>query len=387
MKRVLSVIHYPTFGGPHNQVLRLDKPLRVRGFETLAVLPDEPGNAFGRLSDAGVEVIRIPLGRVRARLDWGVQRKSLRTLVGDLPRLTRLIRERDVDLVVLHGSMNLQAAVAARRCGRPTVVQMIDTRPPRALLLALAPFIRAFATTVMSTGHAVADAHYGLPSDPDRLFVFFPPVDTNLFRPDDAARRDVRSELGFGEDDVVVGCVANFTPQKSLETFVDVARRLASARPDVRFALFGSRMATHADYEERVLAAAGPLIRDGRMVVRDVGGDVPRYVRALDVFLATAGPRSEGISTTILEAMASGISVVSTDVGSIREAVTHGVTGFLAPPLETQALARDVIDLVDNPRERASMAEAARRRAVRDFDVERCADVHARAFEAALSRR
>ena len=47
--RVLAVIHYPTFGGPHNQVTGLDAALRDRGIETVAVLPDEPGNAVGRL--------------------------------------------------------------------------------------------------------------------------------------------------------------------------------------------------------------------------------------------------------------------------------------------------------------------------------------------------
>jgi glycosyltransferase involved in cell wall biosynthesis len=387
MTRVLSVIHYSSFGGPHNQVLRLAAPLEARGFSTLAVVPDEPGNAFDRLDAAGVDVIRMPLGRLRARLSWGVQRDSLRTLAGDVPRIVRLIREEGIDLVVAHGSLNLQAAVAGWRCKRPVVVQVVDTRTPRALRILTAPLLRAFATTVMTTGRAVADAYPGVPRDSSRVFPFFPPVDTRLFAPDDTARLETRAALGFGPDDVVLGCVANITPQKDLETFVTVAGRLSVTHPETRFALFGPRVATHDDYADRVLSQAGRLLDERRMVVKDVGADVAEHVRALDVFVATAVPRSEGISTTILEAMSSGVPVVSTDVGAIREAIVHGATGYLAPPGEPDALIRFVTHLVESSAERSSMARASRDRALAEFDVERCADVHVRAFRAALALR
>jgi glycosyltransferase involved in cell wall biosynthesis len=380
------VIHSPFFGGPHNQVLRLDAPLRARGYETVAVVPDEPGNAYDRLAAGGVDVVRLPLGRLRARPDWRVQRDSLRTLAGDIPRLSALILERDVGLVVLHGSVNLQGAVAARRCGRPVVVQILDTRTPNALRWLFAPLLRVLATTVMTTGHAVAEAHPWLQRDPSRCFSFFPPVDTTEFRPDDERRLDVRSELGVHPDEVLVGCVSNLTPQKGLDLFVDVARRLSCSRPNVRFALFGRRMETHESYADGLLMRAGDLTRGNLLTVRDVGSEISRYVRALDLFLATAEPRSEGISTTILEAMASGVPVVSTDVGAIREAVVTGITGFLAPPGDVDGLVEAVAGLVVDDDRREAMARAGRERAVTDFDVARCADVHARAFAAALRR-
>ena len=386
MTRVLSILHSPFFGGPHNQVLRLAGPLRTRGFSSLSVVPDEPGNAFDRLHDGGIDVVRLPLGRLRARLDWRVQRDSLRTLFGDVPRLSELIRREQVDLVVIHGSVNLQGALAARRCGRPAVVQVLDTRTPRALRIALAPPLQMLATVVMTTGMTVADAHPWLPRGASRLFPFYPPVDTRVFEPDEELRAATRAELGFEPDDFVVGCVANLTPQKGLETFVDVAERLSKSRDDLRIALFGRRMETHEDYGDRVLSRAARLVNQGRMVVRDVGSDVPRHLNALDVFLATAELRSEGISTTILEAMSTSLPVVSSDVGGIREAVAHGTTGYLAAPSDTDALVRHVLRLAADPLERTSMGAHARQRAVRDFDVERCADVHARAFTAALAR-
>jgi glycosyltransferase involved in cell wall biosynthesis len=385
--RVLSVIHYPVFGGPHNQVLRLASPLRERGFSTLAVLPDQPGNAFERLSAGGVDVVRMPLGRLRARLDWSVQREALLTVAGDVPRLVRLMRRKQIDLVVVHGLVNPQAAIAARLCRLPVVWQILDTRLPRVLRIAFAPLVRALASSVMTTGRAVADAHPGLPRDTARLHPFFPPVDTRLFAPNKTERDAVRAALGFDTDEIVVGCIANLTPQKRLEVFLGVAESICRTQPEARFALFGRPMVeTHEGYVERLLASAADLRRRGRLVVLDVGGDIARHIRALDVFLATAGPRSEGISTTVLEAMSSGVPVVSTDVGAIREAVIHRVTGYLVPPNDRAGLVSYVTQLVQDRGQREAMAAAARKRAVKEFDLERCADAHAKAFEAALAR-
>jgi hypothetical protein len=63
---VLFVIHYPVFGGPHNQALVLAQSLVRHGVDMTILLPDEPGNAAGRLRSAGVDVVTMPLHRVRA---------------------------------------------------------------------------------------------------------------------------------------------------------------------------------------------------------------------------------------------------------------------------------------------------------------------------------
>src|SRR5438552_3354462 len=68
-RRYLFVIHYPVFGGPHNQALRLAAPLAAAGWETVVLLPDEPGNSADRLREAGLEVVTAPLSRIRATRD------------------------------------------------------------------------------------------------------------------------------------------------------------------------------------------------------------------------------------------------------------------------------------------------------------------------------
>ncbi|MFN8556276.1 MAG: hypothetical protein U0531_02635 [Dehalococcoidia bacterium] len=73
---LLTVIHYPIFGGPHNEALRLHGALRAHGYETTVLLPAEPGNAAERLRAAGVPVVQRPLRRLRANPDPRVSSAS-----------------------------------------------------------------------------------------------------------------------------------------------------------------------------------------------------------------------------------------------------------------------------------------------------------------------
>ena len=168
----LAVIHYPFFGGPHNQALRLSKPLQTRGIRTTVLLPDEPGNARTRLLEAGIDVVELPLTRLRARISPVVLGRFARAFAADVQRLRRLIRERNVDLVEIAGLVNAQGAVAAHLEGVPVVWQLLDTRAPALLRRALMPAVIRLSDAVMCTGRAVADMHPGARALNGRLFPF-----------------------------------------------------------------------------------------------------------------------------------------------------------------------------------------------------------------------
>src|SRR5660397_251 len=97
---------------------------------------------------------------------------------------------------------------------------------------------------------------------------------------------------------------------------------------------------------------------------------VPELLPALDLFLLTSVPRSEGVSTTVLEAMATGIPVISTDVGALSEVVVDGVTGRVVTPLDDRAMVEAVAALLDDAEARAHMGAEARRYATELYDVE-----------------
>lgn len=388
MTRILYVIHYPFFGGPQNQALRTVGPLEARGVITSVVLPNEPGNAAERLREAGIDVIALPLHRLRAVPDPVLQARFLASMPGEIVALRRLIRERSIDVVQVGGLVNPHAAIAARLEGVGVVWQLLDTRAPMLLRRLLMPWVLKVADVVMTTGVDVARVHPGGMSLGSRLVPFYPPVDTSAFRCDPGRRAAAREELEIPSGAPFVGTVANLTPQKGLEHFVAVANELYASRPDARFVILGSAMETQGAYEATIrrMVHESTVGRAGALRIVDPGMRVSELLPSLDLFLLTSVPRSEGVSTTVLEAMATGIPVVSTDVGALSEVVVEGVTGRMVAPLDDGAMVEAVAALLDDAEARAVMGAEARRRATELYDVEVCADTHVRAYQLAAAR-
>ena len=130
MRRLLFVIHYTVFGGPHNQALRLAGPLRERGWDTVVLLPDDPGDAADRLRAGGVETLTISLGRIRSTRSAETHVRLVRNFWNDVGRIETAIKSEGVDLALIGGLHNSQAAFAARRADRAVVWQILDTNSP-----------------------------------------------------------------------------------------------------------------------------------------------------------------------------------------------------------------------------------------------------------------
>ncbi len=383
---LLSVIHYPVFGGPHNQALRLSVPLADGGWKTTVLLPEELGNAAERLRDAEIDVKTLPLHRLRATVNPVIQSRFVASLWREIGAIRRLIRQGDIDLVQVNGLVNPHGAIAARLEGVPVVWQILDTRPPMMLRRLLMPFVTRLAHSVMFDGNALTAVHPGAEALSSRSFVYYPPVDVNVFYPGCAERDAVRRELGIPPTSTVVGTVANINPQKGYEHFVRSAALIREQMPDVTFLVVGGVYDTHKTYVAQIHGLAKELGLVDRIIFAGVRDDVERMFSAMDVSMITSVPRSEGTTTTAQESMAVGTPVIATDVGAVGEIVEDGVTGYLVPPLNPQAIAEATLRLLTDADLRARMGRAGRDSAVERFSVERCVEVHFQAYDYAMRR-
>jgi glycosyltransferase involved in cell wall biosynthesis len=249
--------------------------------------------------------------------------------------------------------------------------------------------VTRLADVVMSTGREVARVHPGALAFGDRLVPYLPPVDVGEFAPDAGRSAAARSELGLGTSDLVVGTVNNLSPMKGHLTFIRAAASLHARRENVRFVLLGATPEHRSDYTRLLLDEAESLgLRvGGELLIVDPGSRVSQLAPALDLFWLTSEPRSEGVPTTVEEAMALAIPVVAANVGGVGEIVENGETGFLVPPRDPEALVAATEPLLNDAARRRRMGEAARARAVTEFTVDRCADAHAIAFDRAIEHR
>jgi len=386
---VLFVIHYPVFGGPHNQALLLARSLARKGVEMTVLLPDEPGNAADRLRAADVDVVTMPLHRVRAAPHPAHQLRFLLGLRREVSAIRRLIRERGIDVVQLGGLVNPHAAIAARQEHTAIVWQLLDTRAPMTLRRIMMPLVLRLSDMVMTTGRAVADVHPGAARLGERLEPFYPPVEPEIFSAAHADRDTAREQLGFAPDDVVLVSIGNLNPQKGHEHLIRAVAVARRTRPEIKIVIVGASHATHRAYEDGLHRLAGELeLEIGEDVVfAGALSDVRPALAAADVFVLASVPRSEGAPTAILEAMMMELPVVATDVGAVREVVDDGWTGFVVPPLDAQALADAILRLLGDDEARASFGTRGRARAIERFSAEECARVHLKAYEYVLRKR
>ena len=172
--------------------------------------------------------------------------------------------------------------------------------------------------------------------------------------------------MGATEGELVIIQVARLDYLKDHVTAIRTFARVVRQVPLARLVLVG-------DGPER--PGVEELVRElelsDRVTVLGTRKDVDRLLYGADLFLLTS--ISKGIPLTVIEAMAAGLPVVATDVGGLREVVSDGVTGLLAPAKNAVGLADCVRRMADDSELRRSMGAAGRERAKRHFDEPRMA--------------
>lgn len=220
--------------------------------------------------------------------------------------------------------------------------------------------------------------------DPRGVEVIHNGVDTQSFRParsraEVLARQQLRAELGHGPEDVLLVCVGSFQPVKGQGSLLEAMVRLHQRAPRVRALLVGGR----PDYRAHHVRLAERLGLSGAVQFLGERSDIAEILRASDIFVLPSW--SEGFSNAVLEAMASGLPVVTTDVGGNRAAVTPEL-GAVVPPGDAARLARALEPLCLDDERRKKAGQAARRAAVEVFDLERMVDRYLASHREALRR-
>jgi glycosyltransferase involved in cell wall biosynthesis len=192
-------------------------------------------------------------------------------------------------------------------------------------------------------------------------------VDTERFRPQRLTPSDVirrRATLGVNDGTLVVTMVARIIRSKGALEYAAAANRIRREFQQVRFLLVGADDHGSRDSlneAERLAVAQGVDCLGHQADVADV-------LAITDVFVLPSF-YMEGMPRALLEAAASGLPIITTDIRGCRDVIEDGVSGILIPPRDAEALATAVLGLLRDPVRRSRLGHQARVRAVNDFDV------------------
>jgi glycosyltransferase involved in cell wall biosynthesis len=350
---------------------------------SLALLLGPQLRAF---ADAGMDVVGVSApGPFVSQLEaWGIRHEPLRHATRSLAvghdvmalgELWRLFRRLKPDIVHTHNPKpGLYGRVAARAAGVPAVVNTVhglyaspeDPLSRRAVVYTLerAASLCSGAELVQNPEDLEVLARLGVPRD--KLVLLGNGIDLQRFGPaaDAHGRQRARSLLGVDADAVVVGMVARLVWQKGFRELFEAAERLYAAHPNVVFVVVGGPDPEKADaISPDELAAAG---RRGRLVFVGDRDDVEHLYPGFDLFVLPS--YREGFPRSAMEAAATGLPVIASDIRGCRQVVSHGQTGLLVPLHDPTRLAAAIEQLVIDADLRRRMGLAGRRKAETEFD-------------------
>ncbi len=384
MKKIAVIIQTPTYGGPHNQVFRLYEPLKQNGWETILIMTNEAGRGIDKFDDLGISIYQLSLHRLRKKLNPIYHIKYMYHFIAEVKNIKNILLDNKIDIVQICGLMNFQAAFAAHSLNIPIVWQLLSNFAPKPLRIIFTPIVQFFANSVMTTGHEIARQHPGILSKSEKLFEFFPPVDTIEFTNSVQKKIYARKLLGIEENSFVIGTLGNQCNQKGHDYFIQIARKLKKINTDFKFVILGTRVITEVKHYNRSviqIAQKYKLFEKNYLKIIEPTNRVSDLIAAFDVFVLTS--RAEGVPTALLEAMSMGLIVVANDVGAISEIISNNENGFLISKIDISEYAQIIQNIYENSNK--FMRDNAVLTAQKKFSIEACVKTHIQAYNYAIS--
>ncbi len=337
-------------GGAETVVLQLGEELRRRGHDVMPVGPAPDGGWLGREFAARGFTPRTYV--LHRPLDWGC-----------VTSLTALMQSHRTQVVHSHEfTMAVYGSVAARRAGARHVITMHGGRyyaeawrRRMALRWAMA---HSVATTAVS-GATATDMRrtLGVPGDAVRV------VPNGIAMPR-GERPTLRRELHVGDDELLIVAIGNLYPVKAHAVLLRALAELEEqgGAPPWRLAIAG-----RGEEEQRLRDLAADAGIASRVHLLGFRSDTPDILAAGDLFVMPS--LSEGLPLALVEAMATGLPIIASEVGGIPEVVARDTEAVLVPAASPPALAAAMRSLLGDPVRRIALGAAAQRRAHRDFSV------------------
>ena len=361
--------------------------LRENGYKVYAVVASGAWNDL--IEDGGAEYV-----------EWKLSRSGRNPFaeLGSVLGLTRILRRIKPDIVQnFHTKPNIYAPIAAKLAGVPLRVSTVTglgytfvDRPglggriAKRMNLGMYSFSNRLAGEVAFQNPddmKLLKERGGILRSKGRFIPGGSGVDVTEYSPgtrDSDAALKLRESLGISNDAFVAMFVGRLQLDKGLVEFVEAARLLKKKRQDIVFVMVGAPdPGNKRSVPEQMLAqwkTEGDVVFTGRRE------DVPDLM-AMANTITTPTFYREGLPRTLLEAAATGLPLIGTDMPGVREAIKNGVNGILITPQDSQALADAVEELADDPEKSERYGEESLARARNEFDHKRVVGEYLKMYE------
>ncbi|UII19710.1 glycosyltransferase family 4 protein [Fulvivirga ligni] len=311
---ILEAIRQGQIGGGESHVLDLVEEMN-KSLYNPTVLSFTDGPMVDRLTGQGIKCEVIPSTKP---FDLSV-----------IGKVKKLLIDNKIDIVHAHGTRAYSNVIfAARGLNLPIVYTIHGWSfhdDQGKLKNFISKFFEGYLTSKSKLNISVSESNQLTGKEAIKKFdsvVINNGVNFNKFDKD-ADYIDIRKELDIPSGDTLYGFIARITIQKNPLVLIKAFKKLSDKHDDVKLLMVGN-----GDMEDEMKSLIQELKLDGRVLVQDFRSDVPDILNALDVFCLPS--LWEGLSIGLLEAMAMGKAIISTQVDGTKELIQTGENGLLA---------------------------------------------------------
>ncbi len=352
MKTILHLIETSGPGGAERMLISLVEALPKHEYRSLICLLKE-GWLNDDLRRRGFETVIIPQPRT-VDVNW-------------LWAVCHLVRDRRVDLMHSHEfAMNTYASLVSLITGIPQIATVHGKnyyykRWDRRLAYRFVARNGRMVAVSEDCRRFLSD-NVGIPLE--NILTIYNGVSTERYEQSSPIRAEIRSALGVTMDQPVIGTVGNLYPVKGQTFLVQAMSMIVRHKPDCRLIIAG-----RGELESELRKEAQKLGIERNVLFLGYRADIPELLQAMDVFVLPSN--SEGLSLSILEAMAAGKPVVATAVGGNPEIILDGKTGYLVSPGNVDALAERIMYLLENPTSARAIGQRSHVHVMQEFSLSR----------------
>lgn len=386
MTRVLSIVPMPYVSGLQNMVLGFFGQLSAEIEPHFLLTRWSDGEFARRLDQLGLAYSHSWLGFFSRSLRPEHIRMTLHC-ASKLPELYgdfwRLLKSFDPDVIYManyHELMLLWPVL--RLAGRPVVCHMADPAPARPFYRACARLYDQVVSSYIAISESVRERLVVLGISAAKIRLLHPGLvlsEVPLRRPRTAL---FTQRYGWPERSVVVGMTGQLIAVKGHEDLVDAAALVCGAEPGARFVIGGK---AEGRFYESLVARVEGLGLGERVRFTGWQASVSDFFAGIDI-AAVPSRQEEGFGLVAAEAMATGVPVVATARGGLRDIVEHGASGLLVAEGRPRQLAAAFMLLAHAPALRERMGAAGRRAVEAQFDLRKQACELERQLTAASTR-
>ena len=347
---IASDVYHPYPGGITEHIYHLSSELRQRGHDvrilTTSFNPEEEVNDPDYVIRVG-RSIKVPVNKSISSIAFAPN------ITG---KIKKVVRENRYDIVHVHGSLAPTMPIFALNYSNAANVATFHAAHESSIAYSL--FKPLLKRTFRKIDGLIAVSEVARQS----MMKYFPGdyaiipngIDTNRFRPDlepiPSMKDKKRKNILF---------VGRFDPRKGLKFILQAMPSIVERVPDAHLTVIGG-----GPLEKWYKKQVAPEVASNISFVGFVSPEeLPRYYVSSDIYVSPAtGGESFGI--VLLEAMASGVPVLASDIPGYRTVMEDGVEGMFVPPEDPEAIADKVVELLNAPELRARMGKSGRKKAV-----------------------